>query len=330
VQAAGQDDVLVVYFSGHGVTYGGTEGDFHYLTAEAQSADLTDPDLRASTTLACQSWKRADGTEIEGLADLIYRCPAGKKVLILDTCASGKAVESLSAQREVSPSQILALERMKDRTGFFMLSGCAADAVSYEASRYAQGVLTYSLLLGMKGAALDPAGLVDVDKLFSDAVERVETLARGIGGIQKPRKAVPGGRSFHIGQLDDADRGRIVLQAPRPLLRRARVEEEALPRDKLGLGAAINARLWSMDARSRGASFVFVEADEMEESWQIGGRYRIGEDGAVVLRVHLFRGTEPAGEPWEVTGATANVEGLVEQVVEQTIERLTASAGESP
>ena len=44
--------------------------------------------------------------------------------------------------------------------------GSAADAVSYEASRYGQGLLTYSLLQGMKGAALKEDQYVDVSKLF--------------------------------------------------------------------------------------------------------------------------------------------------------------------
>lgn len=43
---------------------------------------------------------------------------------------------------------------MKDRTGTHVITGCAADAVSYEASRFGQGLLTYSLLEGMKGASL--------------------------------------------------------------------------------------------------------------------------------------------------------------------------------
>jgi hypothetical protein len=41
----------------------------------------------------------------------------------------------------------------------------------------------------------------------------------------------------------------------------------------------------------------------------------------------LFRGSDPAGEPWEVAGTTANVEPLVEQVVKDTLARIAAGAG---
>ena len=84
----------------------------------------------------------------------IKRIPALKQVLLLDTCASGKLVERLTDKREVDGSQIRALDRLKDRTGMHVLAGCAADAVSYEATRYGQGLLTYSLLTGMTGGAL--------------------------------------------------------------------------------------------------------------------------------------------------------------------------------
>ena len=54
-----------------------------------------------------------------------------------------------------------------------MLAGCASDAVSYEASRYAQGLLTHSLLLGMRGAALRDSEFVDVLPLFGFAADQV-------------------------------------------------------------------------------------------------------------------------------------------------------------
>ena len=62
-------------------------------------------------------------------------------------------VEKLTEKRDVPGSQVRALERVKDRNGLHLLAGAAADASSYEASRYGQGLLTYSLLLGMTGPA---------------------------------------------------------------------------------------------------------------------------------------------------------------------------------
>lgn len=135
-------DILVVYLAGHGVNHGGQDGDFHYLTSDANSGELRDTAVREKVALSSQE-----------LTEAIKQIPALKQVLILDTCASGRLVQELIEKRDISSSQIRALERVKDRTGMYVLSGCAADAVSCEASSYGQGLLTHSLLLGMRGAA---------------------------------------------------------------------------------------------------------------------------------------------------------------------------------
>jgi uncharacterized caspase-like protein len=87
--------------------------------------------------------------------------------MIIDACGSGKAVENLVSSRDIEPSQRKAIDRMKDRTGMFILSGCAADAYSYESSQYGHGILTYTLLQGMKGAALNQEEYLDVASLFN-------------------------------------------------------------------------------------------------------------------------------------------------------------------
>src|SRR5207248_3171552 len=112
--------------------------------------------------------------------------PARKQVLILDTCHAGKVFEKLTEKRSVPGSQVRALERVKDRTGMFVLAGCAADSVSYETSRYGQGLLTYSLLLAMSGAKLHDREFVDVADLLGYAADKVPELARDIGDVQRP------------------------------------------------------------------------------------------------------------------------------------------------
>ena len=66
-----------------------------------------------------------------------------------------------------------AMELLKDGTGTFILMGSAADQVSYEASRYGEGLLTYALLEGMRGAALKDATRLNVSEWFRQASERV-------------------------------------------------------------------------------------------------------------------------------------------------------------
>jgi uncharacterized caspase-like protein len=160
----------VVYFAGHGVTLQQGSDTSLYLTQEARNADsaaLADPGVRAQTT----------GSS-EELLEWIKLVPGLKQVMMLDTCAAAAEAGKLVEQRAVSGDQIRALDRLKDRTGFHVLMGSAADAVSYEASQNGQGVLTYALLQRMQGPARREDEYVDVQKLFQYAADEV-------GGRQK-------------------------------------------------------------------------------------------------------------------------------------------------
>jgi WD40 repeat protein len=94
VRKAKPADVLVLYLAGHGVNYGGQDGDFYYLTADARSADLTDPEVRKQTALSSRE-----------LTELIKKVPVERQVLVLDTCAAARAVERLTDKRDVPSSQ---------------------------------------------------------------------------------------------------------------------------------------------------------------------------------------------------------------------------------
>ena len=297
-------DVLVVYLAGHGVTHGGQDGDFYYLTAEAATGNLTDAALRATTALSSDS-----------LTAHLKRIPALKRVLILDTCASGRVVERLTEERDIPGSQVRSLDRLKDRTGMFVLAGSAADAVSYEASRFGQGLLTWSLLAGMRGEALKEGVEVDVSTLFGFAADRVPQLARSIGGIQRPILAMPrGGGSFPIGHVRPEDQARIPLAVERPLVLRAQFQDEVQFADRLELARRVNEQLREVSYRGGGsAPLIFVDASQYVEAYQAVGRYRVeGSQVHVELRVFKDGKTEHTSD---VTGALDGLDGLADSIV---------------
>ncbi|MCB0583926.1 MAG: caspase family protein, partial [Phaeodactylibacter sp.] len=106
-QQARAEDVLMVYCSGHGITYGNADqAQFYYLTQEIATENLSDDGIRATRAIST-----------EELSSWINKVPALKQVMILDACNSGKVVESISSgQKNLNSSQIRALDRMKDRT----------------------------------------------------------------------------------------------------------------------------------------------------------------------------------------------------------------------
>lgn len=201
------EDVVVVYFSGHGTAIKSEEAlresafpDLYiYPTMEADTLDkivLGNKDLR----------DRKYVTSLE-LANWVNQIKAERKVMIFDTCAAGAIQADLTKQARSDDEdkfRIRALDRLRERTGFFVLMGSAADAVSYEANNYRQGLLTYSLLEAMTGARLRDDRWVDVEEWFKYAEEKVDILAKDIGGIQRPRyfKSNFNAQSFDVGEVN--------------------------------------------------------------------------------------------------------------------------------
>jgi hypothetical protein len=292
------------------VNYGGAEGDFYYLTREARSTDLSDPEVRKQATISS-----------EELTEAIKRIPALKQVMILDTCAAGKFVESLTTKRAIPSSQIRAMERLKDRTGLYVLAGCAADRASYEATRYAQGLVTYSLLLGMRGAALREDEYVDVASLFGYAADQVPVLAQDLGRVQRPIVAAPrGGASFDIGQLSSSDKEQIPLQPVRPLLLQSNFQDEIKFRDHLKLSQTVNARFRDFSSDGASAEWVYVDSLEFPGAFQLVGRYRVQEE-RVSVAVLLVHGDDVPVR-FTIEGTHAQIDELADKIVEATRSRL--------
>ena len=303
------DDILVVYLSGHGTT--APDGEYWYLTREARSTDLSDPQVRA-----------ASGVSSSELTEWVKAVPTTKQVMILDTCAAGAAAAKLSEPRALSSDQVRAIERLKDRTGLYVLMGAAADAVSYEASRYGQGLLTYTLLQGMRGAALRDDEYVDVARLFGHAADEVPRLATSVGGIQRPVISAPKGTSFDIGQLKSEDKPLVPLALVRPMILRASFQIQKPPfSDSLGLSRRVDAELReASEPVGRGRKIVFVDADELPGAFRLAGRYR-RENDRIRIEVYLLEGEEERGH-FEVSGPGSDPEGLARDVVTKAEEAL--------
>jgi len=316
-------DILVIYLSGHGLSLAGAEEFYLYPTQEARSLDsetLKDTALREATTISSAEltdWlTRTEWvTGQKGLAPL-------KRVMILDTCAAGRAAEKLTRDPgSLSSAQIRAIDRLKDRTGYYVLMGSAADAVSYEASRYGQGLLTYALLQGMRGGALREDQYVDVSLLFQYAADQVPQLARDLGGIQRPIVAAPQeGASFDVGLLKTKEeKSAIPLARLKPLLLRPVLINRDEGYDDLELVPLLRERLQEKNA-TKGASpddawvSVNVNADEMPGAVRPSGTYVVvGE--SVKLTISLVRDGKKI-DSFQVEGNKADKEALVRKVLD--------------
>src|SRR5262249_40131151 len=161
--------------------------------------------------------------------------------------------------------------------------GSAADAVSYEASQYGQGLLTYALLREMRGAALREEAYVDVSRLFQYAKDEVPKLAGSIGGIQEPRYIAPlQVESFDIGLLQSEDKQQIPLAMVRPLVLRPVMTNIDEGYDSLELAKELRRRLNEASyggergrVNSSQPAMIYVDVDEMPGAVRLTGTYRV-------------------------------------------------------
>lgn len=265
---ANSEDVLVVYLAGHGMNPGGEESDLYYLTQDAFSPNpevYKDVAVRNATTIS--------GNE---LVELLKKIAALKQVLIIDACASGKLVDNLAEKRDISGSIVRSLERMKDRTGLHIITGSAADAVSYEASKYGQGLLTYSLLAGMRGLALKDNRSVDIVMLMQHAREMVPLLAEGIGGIQEPRIFSPkGSESFDIGVLDEKEKALIPLAQEKPVFINSVFLNSDDLIDDLSLAEKIDDGLEALSVAGVNTKLIFWDVKSYPGALKLSGTYKV-------------------------------------------------------
>ncbi len=311
-QQATPCDVVVAYFSGHGTTWGkdADKTNFYYLTKDITNAKLSDEAVRTAYAVSDAE-----------LTQWLSAIPAQKQVLILDACNSGKAAENFgtNGQKDLNSDAVIAFELMKDRTGTFILTGSAADMVSYESNKYGQGLLTYSLLEGMSGTALKDGRYVDIMTLFQHSRDLVPLLAKSIGNVQNPVIAAPReASSFPVG-IKDA-RVKIELAQPKPVVIRSNFQDKVKFKDGLGLTRALNDYFHAQNVKGAQAQFVFYDIDEYQEGFSINGNYSVSGE-TVTVNGGLFKGENAIGAPFQVTGTKDPAE-LVKLILKEVGPRM--------
>lgn len=139
--AAGDQPVVLVYFSGH---------------ADADALHLGTSELR-----------------LDQLEQVIRAIPAGMRVLIIDACRSGE----LTRVKGVVPAEAFEFraEGTLDSEGLAILTSSAAGEDAQESDRLGGGIFTHHLVTGLRGAA-DSSGDGEVTLSEAYAYGYVQTL----------------------------------------------------------------------------------------------------------------------------------------------------------
>jgi WD40 repeat protein/uncharacterized caspase-like protein len=302
---ASSDDILIIFFAGHGILQPGQKNLF-LLTAEATGFDLAgiSKDVAIST---------------DELREWLRKIKANKQLLILDACNSGQAVSELNdlvGKREVPADQQRALEGLKDKTGTFILSASAPGQSAYETSLYGQGLLTYSLLAGVKlGNGLKNNRFIDVTKWFNFASDYVKLQAKEIGARQDPE--ILGTASFDVGLVDKELTDNIQLPLKKKIFRRSKfIQSEELLNDDLDISYLVDQELNNVSEAGKLSPLVFVADNLFRDAYTIRGRYSV-TDNKVLCRVSLFKGQGERVFQFDLTGITDKKEAMAAMLVDR-------------
>jgi WD40 repeat protein/uncharacterized caspase-like protein len=216
------EDIFLVFFAGHGALI---ENKLNLLTSEASLEQA--PNFSGITT--------------QEILEKLSKIKAGKRILFLDACHSGAAINdlginSLVGKRDTEDLNAKAkrdkeLDRIASKSGLAIITASSSDQVANELPQYEHGLLTYSLLKTM----LNEPNSLDKDNQLQleDWLRETEKMVATLRNDQSTQKFVP--LNYTIGKIDDEVRGLVLLHEV-PMLFLESVININLGSDDLHLG----------------------------------------------------------------------------------------------
>jgi hypothetical protein len=159
-ERARPEDVVLIYFAGHGIAIDHT---YYMLPYEMRDEVSLEADVRKF------------GLSDRALLDSLRKIRALKKVVILDACQSGGALDILG---RAPAAERAALEMLVRAEGLFIIAASTRQQEAIEVPELGHGILTYALLsgLGAIGDATLPA-VITMHQLLSYVSQKVPELA---------------------------------------------------------------------------------------------------------------------------------------------------------
>jgi WD40 repeat protein len=192
-------DTFVLFMAGHGAMVGQR---YYFVPHELRrQTDKLQDDLRAQ------------GIPADELSEHLGSAKALKRIMILDTCASGGAL-GLPTRGRSGFALRGVIERLSRSQGVFTIAASAASEEAQESKQLGHGVLTYTLLAALKGINVGPLEgkyvqpnsrerVVDVLEWFSYASGNVPRLTEKLFGQSQDVQTSTIGSSFPVLPLED-------------------------------------------------------------------------------------------------------------------------------
>jgi WD40 repeat protein len=186
-QKALEQDVLIVYYAGHGVMSEGTPEkprEFFLIPSDITQLYGRDDMLYE---------KAISADEIKSFTSTIN---AQKQVFILDACQSAGALETVATRGAMEEK---AIAQMARSTGTFWITASGSEQFATEFAQLKHGVFTYALLEGLNGKADANADKkLTVRELSTYIEQKVPELSEQFKGVAQFPSAYSFGNDFPI------------------------------------------------------------------------------------------------------------------------------------
>jgi uncharacterized caspase-like protein len=232
-QKSQPEDIVLVFFAGHGEII---ENQLVLLTSEA-SADFL------------------SGIKMQELMEKLRTIKAGKRVLLLDACHSGAAINELNmgtlvGQRDTDEAEwqsrrIKELDKLSEKSGLAILTAAGSVEKALELPQYQHGLLTFALIKTMlqSNESTDEVGVLQLEKWLIAAEKEVQKLT----DQQAAQRFSP--INFPMGVVDEEVRNAVTL-TELPTLVLVNVQNDRLKFDNLMLREKLN-KVLSTSARDQ-------------------------------------------------------------------------------
>jgi hypothetical protein len=171
IKKAQPEDVVVIYFSGHGTAY----GDRFYLIPN----DLGYKGVRTPVSNDGLTTILAHSISDKELEEALRPLDADQLLLVVDACNSGQALTAEEKRR--GPMNTRGLAQLAYEKGMYILTASQSNEVAFESEQLKHSYLAFALIEdGIKSgcADLDHDGQITLREWFAFASERVPQIRR--------------------------------------------------------------------------------------------------------------------------------------------------------
>jgi uncharacterized caspase-like protein len=299
------EDVMLIFFAGHGEINKNKQ--LILLTADASKEQAPD----------------YSGITMKELLEKLTTVPAGKRILLLDACHSGAAINELNLKdiagvrngedAEKQTQRLKELENLASKSGLSIITASSSDQKAMELPQYEHGLMTYALLTTMMNEpnVLDKDNNLQIEDWLRETERAVSKLIEN----QSAQRFVP--INFSIGKVDDEVRKSVDLKEI-PTIVVANVFNRNTDDDELEVKSKLKKLL--SESATRGTDKILISEKESSNTISVIVSYEIIE-GKIESRISLKK-NKVVIKQFNFSGKENDILGYVKGLGEEIIKNL--------